>query len=86
MVAQQLQERCGGTSQEDPVETTKSLICALNYISRDLPLPPHLFTAVSSIYHGASSSSLSDSDVSPPLPTSPPVIHSRALLQPHPRF
>ncbi|KAL9290473.1 putative ATP-dependent DNA helicase CHR12 [Arabidopsis thaliana] len=73
MVAQQLQERCGGTSQEDPVETTKSLICALNYISRDLPLPPHLFTAVSSIYHGASSSSLSDSDVSPPLPTSPPA-------------
>ncbi|XP_010468039.1 PREDICTED: probable ATP-dependent DNA helicase CHR12 [Camelina sativa] len=75
MVAQQLQERCE-EEEEDPVETTKSLICALNYISRDLPLPPHLFASVSSIYHGpsssSSSSSLSHSDVSPPLPTSPP--------------
>ncbi|CAH2054888.1 unnamed protein product [Thlaspi arvense] len=66
MVAQQL----SGNSQEDPVETTKSLICALNYISRDLPLPPHLFAAVSSIYHGASSS-LSPDRLSPP-PPSPP--------------
>uniref|UniRef100_A0A1J3DNP1 DNA helicase n=1 Tax=Noccaea caerulescens TaxID=107243 RepID=A0A1J3DNP1_NOCCA len=63
MVAQQLEERTG----EDPAETTKSLISALNYISRDLPLPPHLFATVSSIYHGASSSS----DLSPP-PPSPP--------------
>ncbi|KAL0838276.1 hypothetical protein Bca101_090166 [Brassica carinata] len=53
-------------SREEPVETTKSLICALNYISRDLPLPPHLFAAVSSIYHGSSSSSLPPSVVSPP--------------------
>ncbi|KAJ1423774.1 SNF2-related, N-terminal domain [Sesbania bispinosa] len=32
-------------------EDTKTLICALNLLSRDLPLPPHLLTSVSSIYH-----------------------------------
>ncbi|KAL1211796.1 putative ATP-dependent DNA helicase CHR12 [Cardamine amara subsp. amara] len=72
MVAQQLEER-SGNSQEDPVETTKSLISAINFISRDLPLPPHLFAAVSSMYQ-ATSSSLSLSDFSPPL-TPPPGNH-----------
>lgn len=51
--------------QDDPVEKTKSLISALNYVSRDLPLPSHLYDSVSSIYHG------SVSDFSPPpLPVS----------------
>ncbi|XP_010546817.1 PREDICTED: probable ATP-dependent DNA helicase CHR12 [Tarenaya hassleriana] len=40
--------------QDDPVETTKSLISALNYVSRNLPLPPHLHAAVSSIYYASS--------------------------------
>ncbi|KAL0858012.1 hypothetical protein Bca101_063166 [Brassica carinata] len=70
MVAQQVAESSSVVeSRGEPVETTKSLICALNYISRDLPLPPHLFAAVSSIYHGSSSSS---SPPSPSLVVSPP--------------
>ncbi|CAI0466239.1 unnamed protein product [Linum tenue] len=36
-------------SPED-VEQTKSLISALNFVSRNLPLPQHLFQTVSSIY------------------------------------
>lgn len=32
-------------------ENTKTLICALNFLSRDLPLPSHLLNSVSSIYH-----------------------------------
>ncbi|KAK0608536.1 hypothetical protein LWI29_032098 [Acer saccharum] len=40
------------TCLDDPAETTKSLISALNFISRDLPLPPDLLNTVSSIYHG----------------------------------
>ncbi|KAL9401532.1 hypothetical protein Peur_005381 [Populus x canadensis] len=35
---------------EDHVQKTKSLISALNFVSRDLPLPPDLFDTVSSIY------------------------------------
>nr|CAN75986.1 hypothetical protein VITISV_012191 [Vitis vinifera] len=35
----------------DPVQKAKTLICALNLISRNLPLPPDVFNAVSSIYH-----------------------------------
>ncbi|XP_061990466.1 probable ATP-dependent DNA helicase CHR12 isoform X1 [Rosa rugosa] len=35
----------------DLITKTKSLISALNLVSRDLPLPPHLFDLVSSIYH-----------------------------------
>ncbi|XP_056855740.1 probable ATP-dependent DNA helicase CHR12 [Raphanus sativus] len=75
MVGQQVAESSSVVvnPREEPVETTKSLICALNYISRDLPLPPHLFAAVSSIYHGSSSSSssppLSPSVVSPSPPS-----------------
>uniref|UniRef100_A0A2N9HAX4 Helicase ATP-binding domain-containing protein n=1 Tax=Fagus sylvatica TaxID=28930 RepID=A0A2N9HAX4_FAGSY len=34
----------------DHVDKTKSLICALNLVSRNLPLPPDLYDAVSSIY------------------------------------
>ncbi|CAN8260319.1 unnamed protein product [Cochlearia groenlandica] len=71
MVTKQIVERRRRSfiidSSSDSAETTKSLICALNYISRDLPLPPHLFAAVSSIYHGVSSVA-SPSDVSPPPP------------------
>lgn len=33
----------------DHVRSTKSLICALNLVSRNLPLPPDLYDAVSSI-------------------------------------
>ncbi|KAK8523514.1 hypothetical protein V6N13_113460 [Hibiscus sabdariffa] len=38
------EEPCSDDSQK-----VKSLICALNFVSRNLPLPPHLFDAVSSI-------------------------------------
>ncbi|KAM7277686.1 hypothetical protein ACFE04_004820 [Oxalis oulophora] len=34
------------------LESAKSLICALNFLSRDLPVPPHLYDAVLSIYNG----------------------------------
>ncbi|KAM2542212.1 hypothetical protein TB2_021671 [Malus domestica] len=37
----------------DHVHKTKSLICALNLLSRNLPLPPDLFDVVSSIYECA---------------------------------
>lgn len=47
---------------DDPVEKTRSLISALNYVSRDLLLPPHLYDSVSSIYHA----SLSDASPMPP--------------------
>ncbi|XVF63178.1 hypothetical protein PTKIN_Ptkin09bG0067400 [Pterospermum kingtungense] len=33
----------------DSLQKAKSLICALNFVSRNLPLPPHLFDVVSSI-------------------------------------
>ncbi|GKV38526.1 hypothetical protein SLEP1_g46434 [Rubroshorea leprosula] len=36
----------------DHVEKAKSLISALNLVSRNLPLPPDLFEAVSSVYFG----------------------------------
>ncbi|KAE8687441.1 putative ATP-dependent DNA helicase CHR12 [Hibiscus syriacus] len=39
--------------QEEPclvdLQKVKSLICALNFVSRNLPIPPHLFDVVSSI-------------------------------------
>ncbi|KAJ6430019.1 hypothetical protein OIU84_021434 [Salix udensis] len=38
------------SSLEDHVRKTKSLISALNFVSRDLPLPPDLLDTVSSIY------------------------------------
>ncbi|KAL5981076.1 putative ATP-dependent DNA helicase chr12 [Asimina triloba] len=39
------------SSPLDNMQKTKALICALNLISRNLPLPPDVFDAVSSIYH-----------------------------------
>lgn len=32
------------------LDSTKTLICALNFLSRNLPLPQHVYDAVSSIY------------------------------------
>jgi len=58
-MVKQLQEQ----EENDPVEKTKSLISALNYLSRDLLLPSHLYASVSSIYHA----SVSDLSPSPPL-------------------
>lgn len=46
--------RVGGSPpavDESQLEKTKTLICALNFLSRNLPLPPDVFEAVSSIYH-----------------------------------
>lgn len=40
------------TSSESVIEKAKVLIGALNLISRNLPLPPDVFRAVSEIYHG----------------------------------
>ncbi|GAV85718.1 SNF2_N domain-containing protein/Helicase_C domain-containing protein [Cephalotus follicularis] len=36
----------------DHVDKAKSLICALNFVSRNLPIPPDVFDTVSSIYYG----------------------------------
>ncbi|PHT60290.1 putative ATP-dependent DNA helicase CHR12 [Capsicum baccatum] len=47
---------------ESQLEKTKTLICALNFISRNLPLPPDVFDAVSSIYH-SDASDVGDDDV-----------------------
>ncbi|XP_074341619.1 putative ATP-dependent DNA helicase CHR12 [Apium graveolens] len=33
------------------IQQTKTLICALNFLSRNLPLPSHIFNAVTSIYN-----------------------------------
>ncbi|KAM7462757.1 hypothetical protein LguiA_030878 [Lonicera macranthoides] len=38
-------------SHQKQIQDTRTLICALNLLSRNLPLPPHLFHAVSSIYN-----------------------------------
>lgn len=35
----------------EEIEKTRTLICALNFLSRNLPLPQDVFDAVSSIYH-----------------------------------
>ncbi|KAK4405702.1 putative ATP-dependent DNA helicase CHR12 [Sesamum angolense] len=40
---------------ENPLASAKTLICALNFISRNLPLPQHVYDAVSSIYQDPSS-------------------------------
>ncbi|XP_059310581.1 probable ATP-dependent DNA helicase CHR12 [Lycium ferocissimum] len=59
MVAQ-IENGGGGVGSSPPaaaavdecqLEKTKTLICALNFLSRNLPLPPDVFDAVSSIYH-----------------------------------
>ncbi|KAM7485573.1 hypothetical protein LguiA_001582 [Lonicera macranthoides] len=49
-------------SSLNPIEKTKTLICALNLLSRNLPLPPHLFHAVSSIYHSPAGDDDNDDD------------------------
>ncbi|CAN6726263.1 unnamed protein product [Malus baccata var. baccata] len=41
------------SSSLDHVHKTKSLICALNFLFRNLPLPPDLFNVVSNIYAAA---------------------------------
>ncbi|CAH2072376.1 unnamed protein product [Thlaspi arvense] len=56
--------------EDDPVEKTKSLISALNYVSRDLLLPSHLYDSVSSIYHAS---------LSPP-PENPSTPHGGDLM------
>ncbi|CAI9108670.1 OLC1v1008336C1 [Oldenlandia corymbosa var. corymbosa] len=52
---QQQQQSSGGGGEEraggGEIEKTRALICALNFLSRNLPLPQHVFEAVSSIYH-----------------------------------
>lgn len=51
---------------QDQLEKTKTLICALNFLSRNLPIPPDVFDAVSSIYHsGANDVDVGDEDASP---------------------
>ncbi|XLR45106.1 hypothetical protein S83_029766 [Arachis hypogaea] len=42
--------------QPPPIDHATTLICALNFLSRDLPLPPHLLSSVSTIYHSHPSS------------------------------
>ncbi|CAK9173647.1 unnamed protein product [Ilex paraguariensis] len=55
MVAEVEREGSLNDLELDHIEKTKTLICALNLLSRNLPLPPDVFDAVSSIY-------LSDND------------------------
>ncbi|KAK6913901.1 hypothetical protein RJ641_021222 [Dillenia turbinata] len=47
----------------DHLEETKTLICALNLLSRNLPLPPHIFDSVSSIYNAGFNDQKDDGDV-----------------------
>ncbi|KAI3715445.1 hypothetical protein L6452_22427 [Arctium lappa] len=42
-------ETSSSSSSLDLERHTKTLTCALNFLSHNLPLPPHLFDAVSSI-------------------------------------
>ncbi|KAJ4833775.1 putative ATP-dependent DNA helicase chr12 [Turnera subulata] len=49
----------------DHADQTKSLISALSLVSRNLPLPPELFRAVSSIYHAPNDADSGDSDAGP---------------------
>ncbi|KAI3469543.1 hypothetical protein Pfo_026206 [Paulownia fortunei] len=42
---------------ENPLDSAKTLICALNFLSRNLPLPQHVYDAVSSIYQDTSADS-----------------------------
>ncbi|XP_055818078.1 probable ATP-dependent DNA helicase CHR12 [Solanum dulcamara] len=51
---------------QDQLEKTKTLICALNFLSRNLPIPPDVFDAVSLIYHSdANDVDVGDEDASP---------------------
>ncbi|KAJ8768397.1 hypothetical protein K2173_021550 [Erythroxylum novogranatense] len=49
---QQQQPSQDPTSSLDPVDKAKSLISALNFVSRDLPIPSDLLNTISSIYLG----------------------------------
>lgn len=42
------------------IQKARTLICALNLISRNIPLPPQLFDAVASIYHSGSDDASDD--------------------------
>ena len=55
------------SSVDDEIQSTKTLICAVNLLSRNLPLPPHLFDAVSSIYNAAGSASAPLDDIEVPI-------------------
>lgn len=56
MSAQVLERQQSSSSlPEDHIDNTKTLICALSFLSRNLPLPPDVFDAVSSIYTAAAS-------------------------------
>lgn len=61
----------GGSSppvdeSQEQLEKTKTLICALNFLSRNLPIPPDVFDAVSSIYNSdANDVDVGDGDASP---------------------
>lgn len=46
----QVNEERKSSSLDNELQSTKTLIYAVNLLSRNLPLPPHLFDAVSSIY------------------------------------
>ncbi|GAB2266573.1 Probable ATP-dependent DNA helicase chr12 [Dionaea muscipula] len=50
----------------DQIQKTKTLICALNLISRDLPLPPDVLATVSSIYHGTDAAASNDGAAADP--------------------
>ncbi|KAK6929997.1 SNF2, N-terminal [Dillenia turbinata] len=47
----------------DHLEKTKTLISALNLLSCNLPLPPHIFNSVSSIYKADFNDQIDDGDV-----------------------
>ena len=53
--AESLQEQGVSLDGDEHLEKTKTLICALNLLSRNLPLPQDVFDAVSSIYGGGES-------------------------------
>ena len=40
--------------EEERIDDTKTLISALSFLSRNLPLPPDVFHAVNSIYSNGS--------------------------------
>ena len=51
-----------GDDEDDRAQQAKTLICALNLISRNLPLPGDVSDAVSSIYRQHQSDDLEDDD------------------------
>ncbi|KAF7837257.1 putative ATP-dependent DNA helicase CHR12 isoform X1 [Senna tora] len=53
----QLQSQQQQQPPVDHAQKTKTLICALNLVSRNLPLPPDLLNTVSSIYYDAEDAS-----------------------------